>query len=280
MGLFSTVLNSLGLRRPLRVREPGPPTLGPSGQRRLQSLDSNTKIKVTATPQDGGWLAQVDEGPTPDAHYDELEPGFWVHSEHRAHLKGMTLNHDGHRWTVSVSLTVHGAETPNPDGRLYKVDRALHYGRPFYVTRSMSGAPLLAKRLLADPGVISILLRNNTVTVERKETVSWDHLDRHVDASLRDHFLLGGSIVDGAGRPVRDDPLEEEVVKLIEAEVLPAIHRDGGNLTVQRVEDGVVYVTLEGACASCPASVLTLKGGVERALKHAFPGEITRVEAL
>lgn len=280
MGLFDTVLNSLGLRRPLRVREPGPPGLTDRGQRRLDGLDPAVHLSVSATATDGGWLARVDEGPAPQNGFEELSPRFWVSHEHHNHLRGLNLDHDGQRWKVMLELTVHASETPNPDGRLYKVDRPLHYGRPYFVTREMSGIPLMAGRLLAEPGIASVLLRANTVTVERNDGAPWDRLDRHVDASLREHFLLGGSMVDGAGRPVRDDPLEEAVVKLIEAEVLPAIHRDGGNLTLQRVHEGVAYVHLEGACASCPASMLTLKGGVERTLKHHFPGEIERVEAV
>ena len=45
-------------------------------------------------------------------------------------------------------------------------------------------------------------------------------------------------------------------------------------------EDGIVRVHLVGACRTCPASVLTLKGGIERALKEAFPGRIAAVEAV
>ncbi len=101
-----------------------------------------------------------------------------------------------------------------------------------------------------------------------------------MDASLREHFLLGGALVDGDAGPQRDDPLEAAVVRVLEAEVLPAVHRDGGNIELQRVADGIVYVSLEGACASCPASVLTLKGAVERTLKKAFPGEVEAVEAV
>jgi Fe-S cluster biogenesis protein NfuA len=41
-----------------------------------------------------------------------------------------------------------------------------------------------------------------------------------------------------------------------------------------------VHVRLRGACASCPASVLTLKGAVERTLKGAFPEEIREVRAI
>lgn len=280
MGVFSTLMNALGLKRPLEVREPGLPSLTRGGRARLERLDAGTDVVLTAVPEDGGWLASISEEEPPGEPFEQVEPGLWMRPTDAEHLKGLKLDHDGYRWKVVLELTVHAAETPNPDSRLYKVDRPLHHGRPSFFVKADVVAPLLARRLLAAPSVRSVLLRGNTVTLERADDTPWDRLDRHVDASLREHFLTGGALVDGDQGPQRDDPLEDAVLRVLEAEVLPAVHRDGGNIQLERVEDGVVYVHMEGACASCPASVLTLKGGVERTLKEAFPDEVERVEAV
>jgi len=280
MGIFHSLMNSLGLRRAPKVREPGPLSLLRGAEQRLDRLPLGTVAIIAAEPQEGGWLATVDEGPAPDGDFEELVPGAFIRPQDRERLHGLQLDHDGHRWKVVLELTVYGSETPNPDGRLYTIDRPLHRGRPSFYRRDTERAPLLARRLLADPGVESVLLRGNTLTIERRGQASWDRLDRHVDASLREHFLLGGGVVDGDQGPQRDDPLEDAVAQVLEAEVLPAVHRDGGNIVLQRVEEGVAYVHMEGACASCPASVLTLKGAVERTLKEAFPGEVNKVEAV
>lgn len=280
MGIFDTMLNALGLRRSLTVKEPGPLAVLRGGEARLDRLPHGTVAIVTAEPQEGGWLAAVTEGPPPGPPFEELVTGAVIRPVDRERLHGLHLDHDGHRWKVVLDLTVYGAETPNPDGRLYTLDRPLHRGRPSFYTRSTERAPLLARRLLADPGVRSVLLRGNTLTLERSDATPWDRLDRHVDASLREHFLLGGGVVDGDEGPQRDDPLEDAVAQVLEAEILPGVHRDGGNIVLGRVEDGVAYVHMEGACASCPASILTLKGAVEKTLKSAFPGEVERVEAI
>ncbi len=47
----------------------------------------------------------------------------------------------------------------------------------------------------------------------------------------------------------------------------PMIQRDGGNIEFVSMKDGNVYVRLQGACISCPASFFTLKFGIEEALK-------------
>ena len=55
--------------------------------------------------------------------------------------------------------------------------------------------------------------------------------------------------------------------------------RDGGDITYQSFEDGVVTVQLKGSCSGCPSSVMTLKQGVQNLLCHYIP-EVKRVEAI
>ncbi len=67
----------------------------------------------------------------------------------------------------------------------------------------------------------------------------------------------------------------EEALKTIR----PALQADGGNIELVEVVDGIVKVRLTGACGGCPMSQMTLKMGVERALKQQVP-EIKSVEAV
>jgi Fe-S cluster biogenesis protein NfuA len=62
--------------------------------------------------------------------------------------------------------------------------------------------------------------------------------------------------------------------------IRPYLEADGGDVKVLEVTDkGVVTLELLGACGSCPMSTMTLKAGVEEAIKRAVP-EITQVEAI
>lgn len=70
-----------------------------------------------------------------------------------------------------------------------------------------------------------------------------------------------------------------ERVEAVLDRIRPAIQADGGNVELVDVSaDNVVTVRLTGACVGCPMSQLTLKGGIERILKHEIP-EIKAVEA-
>ena len=59
----------------------------------------------------------------------------------------------------------------------------------------------------------------------------------------------------------------EEVLGLIR----PSLQADGGDIELVDVKDGVVSVRLKGACGGCPMATMTLKNGVERALKQQIP---------
>ena len=72
--------------------------------------------------------------------------------------------------------------------------------------------------------------------------------------------------------------LEERVNAALD-DVRPAIARDGGDVWLVRVEAGVAYVQMVGACGGCPMATSTLKGGIEVAVRRHCP-EIERVEQL
>jgi Fe-S cluster biogenesis protein NfuA len=46
---------------------------------------------------------------------------------------------------------------------------------------------------------------------------------------------------------------------------------DGGEITFDRFEDGIVYLYMQGSCSGCPSSTATLKMGIETRLKAAIP---------
>lgn len=64
----------------------------------------------------------------------------------------------------------------------------------------------------------------------------------------------------------------KEKVEAAINKIRPMLQADGGDVQLIDVEDGVVTVQLQGACAGCPMSQMTLKNGIERFLKKEIPG--------
>jgi Fe-S cluster biogenesis protein NfuA len=71
----------------------------------------------------------------------------------------------------------------------------------------------------------------------------------------------------------------KEKVKAAIERVRPFLQRDGGDIELIDVQDGIVKVKLQGACGSCPMSMMTLKMGVEKQLKEEIP-EVKEVVAI
>jgi Fe-S cluster biogenesis protein NfuA len=71
----------------------------------------------------------------------------------------------------------------------------------------------------------------------------------------------------------------KEKVEAALAKVRPILLAEGGDVQLIDVEDGVVKVKLTGACGGCPMATMTLKGGIERALKEEVP-EVREVVAV
>jgi Fe-S cluster biogenesis protein NfuA len=74
-----------------------------------------------------------------------------------------------------------------------------------------------------------------------------------------------------------------EILKEVEHalnSIRPYLEADGGNVKILNISDkNVVKLELLGACGACPMSTMTMKAGVEEAIKRAVP-EITAVEAI
>ena len=71
-----------------------------------------------------------------------------------------------------------------------------------------------------------------------------------------------------------DSETVKKIIDLLDTRVRPAVAQDGGDITFQSFEEGVVYLHMQGACAGCPSSTMTLKMGIENLLKHYIP-EVT-----
>jgi Fe-S cluster biogenesis protein NfuA len=77
--------------------------------------------------------------------------------------------------------------------------------------------------------------------------------------------------------------LKEELISKVEealTSIRPYLEADGGDVRVLDIDDdNVVTLELLGSCSNCPMSTMTLKAGVEEAIKRAVP-QISAVEAI
>ena len=72
--------------------------------------------------------------------------------------------------------------------------------------------------------------------------------------------------------------MEEKVLKVID-ELRPFLMNDGGNIEYVKIENNILYITLQGACANCPMQEITLKEGIEKIIMDRVP-EIKEVKII
>ena len=152
----------------------------------------------------------------------------------------------------------------------------------FPTAESAAGAPL-PERLFAVDGVTGVFLGTDFVTVTKADGAAWDHLKPALLGAIMEHAQSGAPALGGgetagghAAHDGEDAEIVGQIVELLDTRVRPAVAQDGGDITFHGFERGVVYLHMQGACAGCPSSTLTLKMGIENLLRHYIP-EVTEV---
>ncbi|MDG6093585.1 NifU family protein [Acetobacter sp. AN02] len=148
---------------------------------------------------------------------------------------------------------------------------------------SVAGRSPLAEVLFDLPGVSRVFMGSDFVSVTKSDEADWAELKPEILSTLADHFAAGRPCVEDS-QAVTEDPIlpgDEEIVQqikeLLDTRVRPAVAGDGGDIVFRGYRDGVVRLTMQGACSGCPSSGATLKHGVENMLRHYVP-EIVSVE--
>ena len=175
--------------------------------------------------------------------------------------------------------------TPNPATlKFLPGQTVLEVGTADFPTADGAGASPLATRLFEVAGVRGVFFGNDFVTITKADDVDWDHMKPAVLGAIMEHFQSGQPVMADDAQPhsghADHDGENAEVVgqikELLDTRVRPAVAQDGGDITFHGFERGVVYLHMQGACAGCPSSTLTLKMGIETLLRHYIP-EVTEV---
>ncbi|SEO03341.1 Fe-S cluster biogenesis protein NfuA, 4Fe-4S-binding domain [Salinihabitans flavidus] len=175
--------------------------------------------------------------------------------------------------------------TPNPATlKFLPGQTVLDTGTADFPSSEGASVSPLATRLFAVNGVTGVFFGNDFVTVTKDADAEWDHLKPAILGAIMEHFQSGQPVMSGgpqasSGHADHDGPDNEivfHIKELLDTRVRPAVAQDGGDITFHGFERGVVYLHMQGACAGCPSSTLTLKMGIENLLRHYIP-EVTEV---
>ncbi|MFC0199473.1 NifU family protein [Paracoccus rhizosphaerae] len=170
--------------------------------------------------------------------------------------------------------------TPNPATlKFLPGETVLGSGTADFPSPETGATSPLARRIFAVEGVTGVFLGRDFVTVTKADEAPWDHLKPSILGAIMEHFQSGAPAIEGeapdsAGHASHDGPDAEvvgQIKELLDTRVRPAVAQDGGDITFHGFDRGIVYLHMQGACAGCPSSTLTLKMGIENLLRHYIP---------
>ncbi|EGJ20678.1 Nitrogen-fixing NifU domain protein [Cereibacter sphaeroides WS8N] len=169
--------------------------------------------------------------------------------------------------------------TPNPATlKFLPGQMVLEAGTADFATPEAAATSPLARRIFAVGGVSAVFFGTDFVAVTKADEVAWDHIKPAILGAIMEHYQSGAPVLEGeqaaSGHASHDGPDEDvvrQIKELLDTRVRPAVAQDGGDITFHGFDRGIVYLHMQGACAGCPSSTLTLKMGIENLLRHYIP---------
>ena len=190
------------------------------------------------------------------------------------------------------TMYIQSLETPNPNSLKFVPGRTvLGEGTADFahISTAARRSPL-ATNLFRIAGVSRVFLGPDFVTITKEdEDTEWAVLKPEIYATIMDFFATNQPIINendvaSTRNDIEDDEDDETVSmikELLDTRIRPTVQEDGGDITFVDFDSdtGVVRLKMQGACSTCPSSIVTLKNGVENMLQFYVP-EVKRVEQI
>ena len=115
------------------------------------------------------------------------------------------------------------------------------------------------------------------ISITKNDNHEWQMLKPSISETIIEFYKSGAAIMlqEEEGKTGTNNTEDNEAVSkikdIIETKVRPAVAKDGGDITFQSFDNGIVYLQMKGSCSGCPSSTATLKAGIENMLKHYIP---------
>lgn len=185
-----------------------------------------------------------------------------------------------------VPVSVYAEMTPNPGVMKFVANkRLIDVDHVEFANIEEAQISPLAAALFNFPFVKNVFISTNFLAVEKYNVVEWDAVTQELRQFILAHIQEGKPVLTAvpqlkksdAAEAAADAPaypedgIEARIVEILEEYVKPAVAQDGGNIVFAGYENKIVKVQLQGACAGCPSSTLTLQQGIKNILQRMLP---------
>jgi NFU1 iron-sulfur cluster scaffold homolog, mitochondrial len=179
----------------------------------------------------------------------------------------------------SVPLKITAELTPDPQICKFILDRDILPDRTIGCRdkETAKGAPLF-EALFEIEGVREVLVSGNIITISKSTEEPWQVIGKHIGAAIREVMESEKPPIpsDWEKKPPSESSISEQVEKIIASRINPGVSAHGGKIELVDVKGTSVYLRLSGGCQGCGAANVTLKQGIEKAIRAKIP-EITEI---
>ncbi len=196
--------------------------------------------------------------------------------------------------TQNRIISLYTEATPNPETMKF-VANVMIFARDRIDMPSREEAekfsPLATALFDNFPTVKGVFIANNFVTVTKTPDAQWFEIIPAKREFIRnylqeEHPVLNEEAVKAHKESIMnaptdngdDDAIVAKIKELLQKYVQPAVEMDGGSIVFRSFEEGKVTLAMEGSCAGCPSSTITLKHSIENLLRRMVP-EVEEVVA-
>lgn len=194
-----------------------------------------------------------------------------------------------------IAVTVYAESTPNPSVLKFVANKKLVDVIFEFNSIEESKISPFASALFKFPFVKSVFIDKNYVSITKYNVVEWDVITLELRTFIKNYIEEKKEIVKvNAAEKLEKtttqldiafeklDETSKEIINILEQNIRPAVASDGGNIEFESYNSDtkLVRVILQGACAGCPSSTITLKNGIENMLKEILGDKISKVEAI
>ena len=191
-----------------------------------------------------------------------------------------------------VPVSVYAEMTPNPAVMKFVANkRLIDLDHVEFANIEEAQISPLAAALFNLPFVKNVFISTNFLAIEKFNVVEWEAVTQELRQFILAHVQEGKPVLTSAPAPKKveahassdaasaypEGGIEARIIEILEEYVKPAVAQDGGNIIFAGYENKIVRVQLQGACAGCPSSTLTLLQGIKNILQRMLPSLVDDV---
>jgi len=156
----------------------------------------------------------------------------------------------------------------------FTVDRPVYLDKSFaFLSKEAAEGSPLAQRLFEIDGITRVLISHDQITIDKSAQADWPVIGQSIGAAIRAHLATDDPAVSDVvwENVPSSEEIRERVQQVLDSAINPSVAEHGGVVSLIDVQANQVFIQMGGGCQGCGQADVTLKFGIENAIREAVP---------